>query len=150
MSIYRFESAGKFLADEFVENEVPKALATLSAEDRKRIENGEGDFPVELIRSVRDGDGEEQQKIYTMMAIAGTWFIAATDSYWSAGQIDGDAYSARVGVVIMIRNPESYSPIHKQMETIVRREQAGSDEWLRTIAAGMTMDARKARKPEAR
>ncbi|GJN41745.1 hypothetical protein [Corynebacterium ammoniagenes] len=146
MSIYQFESAGKYLVNNFVENKVPEAMSTLSEDELRWVENGEGDFPVEIIKRVRDGADDEKQRVLHMIAIAGTWYIAATDSYWAAGQIDGDSYSARVGIVLMTRSPESYYPVHKQMEMIALRE-ADSDQRIGHLASTMTREARMARKP---
>lgn len=83
--LQRYEDFYGQYRQKFEDTEVPKALATLSADARRRVENGEGEFPIELLAEVRDGELEEKQKIATMTAIAGTWSNAASDTYWHAG-----------------------------------------------------------------
>ena len=131
----------------FEDTEVPKALATLSADARQRVENGEGEFPVELLAEVRDGALDRKQKIATMTAIAGTWLNTAADTYWHAGPVGGDDFSERVGIGLMHPGGRAFTPLLKRIEVILKEgeESPINNEALNLLAYFANTDAQKAR-----
>lgn len=134
---------GKY-RQEFEDTEVPKALATLSADIRERIENGEGEFPSELLAEVRDSEKGEREKIATMLAIAGTWSNAAAGTYWHAGPVGGDSLSERVGIGLMHPGEKSFTPLLRRIEVILK-EGPDNNEALDLLAFFGNQDAQLAR-----
>ena len=122
-------------------------LATLSADARQRVENGEGEFPVELLAEVRDGVLDRKQKIATMTAIAGTWLNTAADTYWHAGPVGGDDFSERVGIGLMHPGGRAFTPLLKRIEVILKEgeESPINNEALNLLAYFANTDAQKAR-----
>ena len=145
--LQRYEDFYGQYRQKFEDTEVPKALATLSADARQRVENGEGEFPVELLAEVRDGVLDRKQKIATMTAIAGTWLNTAADTYWYAGPVGGDDFSERVGIGLMHPGGRAFTPLLKRIEVILKEgeESPINNEALNLLAYFANTDAQKAR-----
>lgn len=145
--LQRYEDFYGQYRQKFEDTEVPKALATLSADARQRVENGEGEFPVELLAKVRDGALDRKQKIATMTAIAGTWLNTAADTYWHAGPVGGDDFSERVGIGLMHPGGRAFTPLLKRIEVILKEgeESPINNEALNLLAYFANTDAQKAR-----
>lgn len=145
--LQRYEDFYGQYRQKFEDTEVPKALATLSADARQRVENGEGEFPVELLAEVRDGALDRKQKIATMTAIAGTWLNTAADTYWHAGPVGGDDFSERVGIGLMHPGGRAFTPLLKRIEVILKEgeESPINNEALNLLAYFANTDAQKAR-----
>lgn len=146
--LQRYEDFYGQYRQKFEDTEVPKALATLSADARRRVENGEGEVPIELLAEVRDGELEEKQKIATMTAIAGTWSNAASDTYWHAGPVGGDAFSERVGIGLMHPGGRAFTPLLKRIEVILDEsvESPSENDALEVLAFLLNLDAQESRK----
>ncbi|WP_165242820.1 hypothetical protein [Corynebacterium lizhenjunii] len=111
------EQFGKRL-EELLEKVVPETLGELTSDQQKQVTEGSQEFPFEIVLDILTSKRSYEDKVYRILAIAGTWLNATSPSEWSMGPLSGTPYAERIG--IGVRWGEiSFSPLSSIAEDLV-------------------------------
>lgn len=110
----------------FVEVEVPRVLDSLDEQARSHVIEGTGNFPKDIIQKVLASNVEEQQKIYDIVVIAGTWMNASSGTRWAVGPLNEEPYAEGVGIGLEDTSKGAFTPLLAHIEDLISDEASPS------------------------